>query len=139
MKDQTYDVVVDKRTPVADESLGDEGRLGLIKTRGEEHQFKRIRLARTAATPSEQSVSPAEPSPIDPQYTFSNVDSLLGFVTLRWRENWVTTDIWDDKVVDALLRRPFFLLVSVDAPVSVRWQRFRDRYTSPTPLSHAHS
>jgi dCMP deaminase len=30
-------------------------------------------------------------------------------------------------VVDALLRRPFFLLVSVDAPVSVRWQRFKDR------------
>lgn len=39
----------------------------------------------------------------------------------------MTTDIWDDKVVDALLRRPFFLLVSVDAPVSVRWQRFRGR------------
>ena len=48
-------------------------------------------------------------------------------MTLRWRERWVTTDIWDDKVVDALLRRPFFLLVSVDAPVSVRWQRFNDR------------
>jgi dCMP deaminase len=30
-------------------------------------------------------------------------------------------------VVDALLRRPFFLLVSVDAPVSVRWQRNKDR------------
>lgn len=39
----------------------------------------------------------------------------------------MTTDIWDDTVVDALLRRPFFLLVSVDAPVSVRWQRFKDR------------
>lgn len=39
----------------------------------------------------------------------------------------MTTDIWDDSVVDALLRRPFFLLISVDAPVSVRWQRFRDR------------
>jgi dCMP deaminase len=66
------------------------------------------------------------------------VDTLLEFVTLRWRENWVTTDIWDEKVVDALLRRPFFLLVSVDAPVSVRWQRFKDRYTTPsTPrLTH---
>ncbi|OAG11430.1 uncharacterized protein CC84DRAFT_1133219 [Paraphaeosphaeria sporulosa] len=102
----------------------------------EEHQFKRIQLARTAATPSvEKSASnvhvpPAELSPNDAQYTFPNVDSLLEFVTLRWRENWVTTDIWDDKVVDALLRRPFFLLVSVDAPVSVRWQRFKDRCAS---------
>lgn len=58
---------------------------------------------------------------------FADADALLDFVTLRWREHWVTTDIWDDAVVDALLRRPFFLLVSVDAPVSVRWKRFVDR------------
>lgn len=69
--------------------------------------------------------SPSASTTID--HTFVNVDALLEFVTLRWRERWVTTDIWDDKVVDALLRRPFFLLISVDAPVSVRWQRFKDR------------
>jgi dCMP deaminase len=63
----------------------------------------------------------------DADHIFLDIDSLLDFVTLRWRERWVTTDIWDDTVVDALLRRPFFLLVSVDAPVSVRWQRFKDR------------
>lgn len=56
---------------------------------------------------------------------------------MRWRERFVTTDIWDETVVDALLRRPFFLLVSVDAPVSVRWQRFKARcaatdHTPPT-------
>lgn len=66
----------------------------------------------------------------DQAQTFPDVDSLLEFVTLRWRERWVTTDIWDNKVVDALLRRPFFLLVSVDAPISVRWQRFKDRCTA---------
>lgn len=64
---------------------------------------------------------------VDQEHTFPNVDALLDFVTLRWSERWVTTDIWDDDVVDALLRRPFFLLISVDAPVSVRWQRFKDR------------
>ncbi|KAH7091310.1 cytidine deaminase-like protein [Paraphoma chrysanthemicola] len=99
----------------------------------EEHNFTRIRLARTAATPSvEKSASNAHvPSPeaglVDERLTFRDVDALLDFVTLRWRERWVTTDIWDDNVVDALLRRPFFLLVSVDAPVSVRWRRFTDR------------
>jgi dCMP deaminase len=97
------------------------------------HDFKRIRLTRTAATPTvEKSASDAhvpsnEASPIDDQYVFPDIDSLLDFVTLRWRERWVTTDIWDDSVVDALLRRPFFLLISVDAPVSVRWKRFTDR------------
>lgn len=100
----------------------------------EAHSFTRVRLARgAAATPEvEKSASSAhvpcsEPDPVDQQHTFPDVDALLDFVTLRWRERWVTSDIWDDRVVDALLRRPFFLLVSVDAPVSVRWQRFRDR------------
>ncbi|KAJ4332644.1 Deoxycytidine monophosphate (dCMP) deaminase [Didymella glomerata] len=96
----------------------------------EEHGFKRLRLARTAATPAvEKSASdahvPSSTSTID--HTFADIDALLDFVTLRWRERWVTTDIWDDKVVDTLLRRPFFLLISVDAPVSVRWQRFKGR------------
>lgn len=99
----------------------------------EEHQFKRIRLARTHSTPTvEKSASYSDvPAPEltaeDSEHSFSDINALLEFVTLRWRERWVTTDIWDDKVVDSLLRRPFFLLVSVDAPVSVRWQRFKDR------------
>lgn len=99
----------------------------------EEHDFKRIRLARTAATPSvEKSASNAhvpssESVTGDAPQPFPDIDALLDFVTLRWRERWVTTDIWDDEVVDALLRRPFFLLVSVDAPVSIRWKRFTGR------------
>ncbi|KAI8937931.1 hypothetical protein NX059_005614 [Plenodomus lindquistii] len=90
----------------------------------DEHRFTRICLARPAATPG---VDEPAPVAVDRQHTFPDVDSLLDLVTLRWRERWVTTDIWDDQVVDALLRRPFFLLVSVDAPLSVRWQRFTDR------------
>lgn len=109
------------------------GKSSIASYLSEEHNFTRIRLARTAATPSvEKSASDAhvpssEASPVDQQHVFSDVDALLDFVTLRWKERWVTTDIWDDAVVDALLRRPFFLLISVDAPVSVRWKRFTDR------------
>jgi dCMP deaminase len=58
---------------------------------------------------------------------FPTVDSLDEYVTKRWRQRWVTADIWDESVLDALQRRPFFLLVSVDAPVSLRWKRFKDR------------
>lgn len=99
----------------------------------EKHGFQHIRLSDTALTPTAKNsassphVTPTENAPIKPQYTFPDVNALVEFVTLRWREHWVTTDIWDEKVVDALFRRPFFLLVSVDAPVSVRWQRFKDR------------
>lgn len=60
--------------------------------------------------------------------TFPDVDALLDFVTKRWREHWVLTDIWEEDVLDALLRRPFFLLISIDAPVIQRYDRFSSRY-----------
>ncbi|KAG9190420.1 dCMP deaminase [Alternaria panax] len=109
----------------------------------DEHHFTRLRLARTAATPPDEksALNTRVPSPAQSSAesapTFHDIDALLEFVTLRWRERFVTTDIWDETVVDALMRRPFFLLVSVDAPVSVRWQRFKARcaatqHTPPT-------
>ncbi|KAK3377842.1 cytidine deaminase-like protein [Podospora didyma] len=61
------------------------------------------------------------------EHVFSMADDLLDFVTKRWRERWVTTDIPNEAVLDMYTRRPFFLLVSVDAPLTVRLQRFRDR------------
>ncbi|KPI39427.1 Deoxycytidylate deaminase [Cyphellophora attinorum] len=70
--------------------------------------------------------------------TFPDVDSLLDFVTKRWREHWVLTDIHDETTLELLLRRPFFLLLSIDAPVSLRYQRFTNRCTTrhldPMPL-----
>ncbi|KAF2236338.1 hypothetical protein EV356DRAFT_522601 [Viridothelium virens] len=97
----------------------------------EKHAFQPISLLRTVSTPAvEKSASDArlpESPPISSVHTFPNVDELLDFVTKRWQERWVMTDIWDEKDLDALLRRPFFILVSVEAPVSVRWQRFKAR------------
>jgi dCMP deaminase len=60
-------------------------------------------------------------------HTFTSTEDLLDFVTKLWRERWVTTDIHNETILDKLLRRPFFILVSVDAPVSVRWKRFQAR------------
>jgi dCMP deaminase len=72
------------------------------------------------------------------EFTFDSVESLLDFATKRWRERWVTTDIWDTATIERFLQRPFFLLVSVDAPVSLRWKRFTDRcrrrQLDPPPL-----
>lgn len=61
---------------------------------------------------------------IPPSQVFEGVDSLLEFATKHWQELWVTTDIWEGSTLDRFLQRPFFLLVSVDAPVSLRWERF---------------
>ncbi|PGH16999.1 hypothetical protein AJ79_01383 [Helicocarpus griseus UAMH5409] len=59
-------------------------------------------------------------------HVFQTVDELLEFVTRRWQDRWITTDIWDDTTLEKLLIRPYFLLVSVDAPVSLRWSRFTE-------------
>ncbi|KAG0652272.1 Deoxycytidylate deaminase [Hyphodiscus hymeniophilus] len=67
----------------------------------------------------------SRPSP--KTYSFECIDDLLDFVTKQWRERWVTTDIHTEEILDKLLRRPFFILISVDAPVSVRWRRFQAR------------
>ncbi len=52
---------------------------------------------------------------------------MLEFVTERWKERWVTTDIWNETILKSLLRRPSFIFISVDAPVSLRWQRYKER------------
>ena len=64
---------------------------------------------------------------LGPGRTFSTVYTLLNFVTKNWQQRWVTTDVTDETVLEALSRRPFFLLVSIEAPVILRWKRFKDR------------
>ncbi|KAI4730463.1 deoxycytidylate deaminase [Aureobasidium sp. EXF-10728] len=49
------------------------------------------------------------------------------YVSENWRENYVLTTIWNEAVLDTLAKRPHFILLSIDAPISVRWQRFRER------------
>ncbi|KMQ41366.1 P-loop containing nucleoside triphosphate hydrolase [Trichophyton rubrum] len=77
-----------------------------------EEQFEQLSLT-SSPNPSAQS--------------FETIDELIDFVTPRWRELWVTTDIPDDAALERLLLRPFFLLISVDAPITLRWRRFTDR------------
>lgn len=66
-------------------------------------------------------------SSLSSELVFECVESLLDFVTKRWKERWVTADIWEAATLDRFLQRPSSVLVSVDAPVSLRWKRFADR------------
>lgn len=107
----------------------------------QKHDFKRIHLSPKPVTPLVENgeddrgvlMSSHDQVNGDQDHTFDDIDALLDFVTRNWREHFVTTDIWDDSTLDLLLRRPFFFLVGVDAPVSLRWKRFSDRYI-PTLL-----
>lgn len=65
--------------------------------------------------------------PPPPQHSFATVAALLDHVTRHWRTRWVTTDIHNEVILDALSRRPFFILLSVDAPLTVRWRRCQQR------------
>lgn len=80
-----------------------------------------------AAFPANGSLLNDSDRPPKPQHIFSTPDDLLDFVTKHWRERWVTTDIHSEAVLDLYTRRPFFLLLSVDAPLTVRWQRYQAR------------
>lgn len=71
------------------------------------------------------------------EHIFNTTEDLLDFVTKRWLERWVTTDIHTESILDKLLRRPFFILVSVDAPVSVRWYRFQERLHKTDPSAES--
>lgn len=106
------------------------------------HGFKRVRLSAKPVTPLVENgeedrglLQPSSSQVDDVEvHTFADVDEMTDFVTKSWRDNFVTSDIWDDSVLDLLLRKPFFILVSVDAPVSLRWKRFSDRLVQKSPV-----
>jgi dCMP deaminase len=62
-------------------------------------------------------------------HVFNSMSEMVGYVTKRWREDFVTVDIWNEKDLEIAIKRPFFLLLSVDAPITIRWKRYRDQYS----------
>ncbi|KAB5572680.1 cytidine deaminase-like protein [Coniochaeta sp. 2T2.1] len=73
----------------------------------------------------------------DKMLPFSSPDLLLDFVTKHWQERYVTADLPTEAVLEMYSRRPFFLLISIDAPLGVRFERFRAKTTAEeTSLEH---
>ncbi|KIH86696.1 dCMP deaminase [Sporothrix brasiliensis 5110] len=98
----------------------------------ERHGFTRLSIRANAGGDTGPDV--ASSSSPGSQTTFATAEELLDFVTLRWRGRWVTTDVASEPVLDIFGRRPFFLLISVDAPVAVRWRRAQRRTKSQEPM-----
>lgn len=100
----------------------------------EQHGFSRLYLAAAESNIASPSSSPStirnlpSSSADEPEKkVFGKAEELVDFITKRWQQRWVTIDIWDEDILEKLLHRPSFLLVSVDAPLSLRWQRCRAR------------
>jgi dCMP deaminase len=54
---------------------------------------------------------------------FASPRDLLDYVTEHWEDNFVTLDLKTKELVELFVKRPFFLLVSVDAPLYQRYRR----------------
>lgn len=96
----------------------------------EQQSFSRLHLAyiksntaSSSSLPTTIWTSPTHTDEPPDKKVFAEIEEMVDFVTKRWQQRWVTTDILDEVVLEKLLRRPFFLLVSVDAPLGLRWQR----------------
>jgi dCMP deaminase len=102
----------------------------------ERHGFQPLVIQRTTSTPSiEKSASEAhvpDSEDVSLAISFPSANDLLDLVTKRWEEHFVTTSIHDEQIVETFSARPFFILIHIDAPISLRWQRFKDRCAKAT-------
>lgn len=57
---------------------------------------------------------------------FHSPTEMLDYATRHWRQDFVTEDLSTRELLEPFLKRPFFLLVDVDAPLMVRLERARD-------------
>jgi dCMP deaminase len=94
------------------------------------HGFERLHLQKLESESDSLETSDEDPLPLKGRqrlapHIFTTPDELLEYVTKRWQDRFVTTDISSEAVLDVFVRRPFFMLVSVDAPLTVRWNRFQ--------------
>lgn len=97
----------------------------------EHHGFTNLYLkpiSQNETTPSDKKQTSTNKN--SDQFSFDTPEDLVDFVTKRWLDRWVTTDIHTESILDIFVRRPFFILISVDAPVSIRWKRFQARLSS---------
>lgn len=55
--------------------------------------------------------------------SFNDLTELDSYVTINWKENFVISHINDMNMLKALQKRPFFLHISIDAPLALRYKR----------------
>lgn len=54
---------------------------------------------------------------------FNSPLEMLDYATRNWRSDFVTEDLQTKELLDPFLKRPFFLLLEVDAPLMTRFER----------------
>ncbi|WFD27406.1 dCMP deaminase [Malassezia nana] len=105
---------------VAVVGLACAGKSAVVEYLESRHGFQRVCLGDTGAGMSFK--TPAE---------------MLHYVTCHWQQHFVTRDIDTSALVDVFEKRPFFLLLGVEAPLLQRWHRAQARAVAAgqVPLS----
>ncbi|TPX37210.1 hypothetical protein SmJEL517_g00832 [Synchytrium microbalum] len=105
------------------------GKDSLISYLVSQHDFTHLRLPPPQHSSNRQLYN--ETDDTIAELCFSSAEKALEYILKKdWRKNYVLSPI--ERVVDALdiKRRPFALLVSVEAPTSLRYKRCRERCVS---------
>ncbi|EKM48711.1 uncharacterized protein PHACADRAFT_132240, partial [Phanerochaete carnosa HHB-10118-sp] len=71
-----------------------------------------------------------ESSTIEDHLTFSSHTEMLDYVTKNWRSDFVTVDLRSQSLLEKFSTRPFFMVVSVDAPILIRYHRSMRRVST---------
>ncbi|KAK3669622.1 Deoxycytidine monophosphate (dCMP) deaminase [Recurvomyces mirabilis] len=95
------------------------------------HSFQPL-ILKSRNTPAVETSASQAPVPrpqesSDQVKTFNAANELVDYATQHWQTKFCTTSIHDEEILEALSHRPFFVLLHIDAPISVRWHRFKDR------------
>ena len=69
------------------------------------------------------------------QISFSGTQALVEYVLQHWETDFVTTAIYDSSLLDALAHRPLFILIHVDAPLSIRYAHLKTTSIEDSKLS----
>ncbi|KAG8763342.1 Deoxycytidine monophosphate (dCMP) deaminase, partial [Ceratobasidium sp. 428] len=67
------------------------------------------------------------PEPHENVTCHADFTTLLNKVTQDWRNDFVCTSITNLGMLRSCAQRPFFVLISVDAPILTRWERYKKR------------
>ncbi|EMG50001.1 Deoxycytidylate deaminase (DCMP deaminase), putative [Candida maltosa Xu316] len=76
---------------------------------------------------SDLTIDHQQTSKIEIFKTFDDLTALDNYVTVNWKENYVISHIKNMNMLKALQKRPFFLHISIDAPLSVRYARSKSK------------
>lgn len=77
-----------------------------------EYSFKHVGISSNKKSPSGEIV------------LYENSDDLLNSVTSQWMDNFVTSDVQHIDDIDLYIKRPFFLLITVDSNLLIKYKRY---------------